>query len=468
MNKLTWYFLCGILLLVSCQEQEEFEKNNDYLKTAILHERVDSSFVDKALAEQIAVNLKQPHTRSGSEIEDIITLFNTQNEPAIYVVNYKNNAGYTMISATKNYHPVLMQTDSGKFNKNCMPEIVDWYIDIYKTNIKNLKGAPYDSIWRYRQEWSKYAKKEPISAKSSSALSVEILRFMQNSCTEWQNQYCEISPLATNGLNLPTDIYEKALYIAELSLREDYMETSFIIKKLEVDTTKVEPMIKTQWDQYFPYNEAVINRFNENYPVGCVATAMAQIMKFHRKPQNYNWDYMPSKVEWSNWDVANLMLDIGIAAKMKYGLQGSGANNDNTLKAFKSFGYNNVKLVSHNQFTVKNEILNYHPVLMTGTRSKSDGSKIGHAWVCDGINDYYIRTAYYLMTLYESYEGKLSYAPHEIMFDDEPGLRYFHMNWGYSGDGNGWFINDNIKFRLPGDIEERNYSIKREDIIGIK
>lgn len=149
---------------------------------------------------------------------------------------------------------------------------------------------------------------------------------------------------------------------------------------------------------------------------------------------------------------------------MNYGPDGSGAGNDDTLRGFYLFGYNNAALVSHDEFKVRDNIYHYHPVFMTGNR-QTTRKKVGHAWVCDGVEEHQHRTVYYLMTLYEDADG-FSYIPHELKVENEFASRLFHMNWGYGGEGNGWFRDSKLKFNLS-EIDERDYGINRKDIINL-
>lgn len=374
------------ILFFSCQKNEIPVNNVDTYGSYIDISMTDSTFVNKSLAEHVACSLAKAETRSAEMIvDDIVTLVGKQGLPAMYVINYKNNQGYVIVSASKNYYPVLMKSDSGRFSPTSLPKTFEWYLGAYKSNIDELKSAPYDTVLKYRREWSLYEPKQIAVTRAVSSLPVEIIRFMENSCIKWKDQLCEISPIAANGLELPPEIYRKALYIAELFLRKDYMETSFLIKKNEWKERQAGPMISTRWNQGYPYNAAVRKYFGENYLTGCVATAMAQIMKYNRKPQQYDWEQMPpiSTSSDSSLDIANLMLDIGLAVKMNYGLDGSGADNDDTLRGFHLFGYNNAVLVSHDEFKVRDNIYHYHPVFMTENR-QTTRKKVGHAWVCDG------------------------------------------------------------------------------------
>jgi len=223
--------------------------------------------------------------------------------------------------------------------------------------------------------------------------------------------------------------------------------------------TDVAPMLTTKWDQMSPTsstNNTLYNNFCPTAtPTGCVATAMAQIMNYWETPaigtgsHSYNTSPIPSGVtlsanfdttyDWANMPdqlhnsstttqknaIALLMYHCGVAVEMNYDLAqngGSGAyviNNgqaslpcaQNALKNY--FGYGTdikgLKRTSYPNDSIWTskltaEIDAGRPLLYTGT-----GSAGGHAFVFDG-------------------------------YQLQSGSTYFHVNWGWSGSSNGYFV----------------------------
>lgn len=189
------------------------------------------------------------------------------------------------------------------------------------------------------------------------------------------------------------------------------------------------PFLKTTWSQGVGYNNLVpitgcSNYSNGRAPTGCVATAMAQIMKYHEYPNSYNWNSMPNSYGTS--ETSQLMVDIGYAVDMNYSCNGSGANTENKApSAFKNtFGYQSADYADFNTSTVANELKNGRPVILTGGRKTGWWAfpiyTDGHAWVCDG------------------YRHGTVYSPGcETSWD----LTYLHMNWGWGSGHNmdGWY-----------------------------
>jgi hypothetical protein len=203
----------------------------------------------------------------------------------------------------------------------------------------------------------------------------------------------------------------------------------------------VKPLVKTAWSQNEPYNNLCPEVSGTRTVTGCVATAMAQIMKYHEHPAtrtvtipgyttrkyrinisgidgtfDYRWDemtgtYTSSSASTSQAAVAELMYHCGVSVKMDYDLPsvGSAAYSSDIVSALQDyFGYD-AGIACHDReyctYTewinlLKAEIKANRPVYYSGSSSSS-----GHAFVCDGYDT-----------------GDL-----------------FYFNWGWGGSSDGYF-----------------------------
>lgn len=193
----------------------------------------------------------------------------------------------------------------------------------------------------------------------------------------------------------------------------------------------IAPMLTTTWDQTSPYNLLcpVDSRTGRTSVTGCVATAMAQVMKFHQWPVDpegshggvdfnqisFDWDNMLDSYASGNYSaaqasaVATLMRSCGASVDMMYSSSASGAYSYKVPQALiQYFDYNPSMQVYMRQFytqiqwnnIVYAELAEGRPVLYDGQSSEG-----GHAFVCDGY-----------------------------LSDD-----LFHFNWGWSGYQDGYF-----------------------------
>jgi hypothetical protein len=202
------------------------------------------------------------------------------------------------------------------------------------------------------------------------------------------------------------------------------------------DIQSVDPLVQTQWDQ-----QPNVNAMCPGGSVtGCVATAMAQVMKYHNYPAqgvgfhsynapnygtlsanfaatSYAWSSMPNTVTGPNSAVATLMYHCGVAVDMQYSPQSSNAYllsdaspvQNCTEYALKNyFGYaTSMQGIHRNNYSesswitlLKGELNASRPIIYAGF-----GSGGGHCFVCDGYDD----------------------------------SNYFHFNWGWGGQVNGYF-----------------------------
>lgn len=213
----------------------------------------------------------------------------------------------------------------------------------------------------------------------------------------------------------------------------------------------IEPMLPTEWDQLYPYNnKCPVFRGTERCATGCTTTALAQIMRYWQWPSQgtgsftytdvilgdtvtlsanfgetvYEWDKMPllpqtpyttAQVQ----SVSTLMADLGIAMMSDYA-----SSDQNATAAFTSNAINGaVKYFSYApnatyierawvtpelwEETVYATLEAGYPVMYSGYNASNSG---GHAFVCDGYD----------------------------------GSSRFHFNWGWSGYGDGWYLLESL------------------------
>ena len=315
----------------------------------------------------------------------------TENEqPYYYVFNAGGNGGYVIVSGDDRTEPILGYVEQGSFDLDNIPENMRSWLQSYADQIK---------------------------------------------------------------------------YIVDNDIQPD---SPLLKKRNKVQGTKhsVPELLTTRWNQGSPYNITCPKYYKEedgtqHYPAtGCTATAMAQVMYFYRHPDKtkavipahsntytytdksdgqkktvtvtakaiprntpIDWDNMRDTYSWNGIEnanaqdsaVANLMLYCGQSVKMGWG-PSSGAN-FSAESYINIFGYDNSCYVGdRGDYSIDdwfdmlyNEIEQGYPVLFSGFSSGG-----GHAFVLDGFD----------------------------------GDNLFHLNWGWGGGSNGWFL---VSILNPGD-----------------
>ena len=233
----------------------------------------------------------------------------------------------------------------------------------------------------------------------------------------------------------------------------------------------ITPLITSRWAQREPYNSLCPVDGGTTCPTGCTATALAQVMRYHRFPTGYStaipsyttltkgfvmprlpatlfdWNNMPDELNAASSQnsinaVAKLMLYCGQATKMNYCADGSGAYSYLIPDCLpKYFGYpKTMHYVYRESYDEQqwdslliNELRNNQPVIYTAYNNVSQG----HTFICDG------------------YDGN--------------GL--FHINWGWAGVGDGYFrisVAHATDENLSDHVKNYHLSISQTAVLGLK
>ena len=277
-----------------------------------------------------------------------------------------------------------------------------------------------------------------------------------------------------------------------------------------VRTEIVSPLVQTQWDQDAPFYNLCPGTGSYKAYTGCVATAMAQVMKYWEwpvkgtgshsyQPQNPNTgrvstryttqsaDFENTTYDWKNMRdkyttttilgrvvelkdvtdeereaVATLMYHCGVATEMMYGGDIDGGSGTYTLNytdeedtqcaenaLWRHFGYN--------KSTIKGYMRDGY---------KAYGRTVYKAW-----SD----SAWVVMLKKEldehhpiMYSGASDAGGHSFICDGYDNEDYFHFNWGWSGSNDGFYL---LSHLTPGSGGagggDYDFSEEQDAIIGI-
>ena len=242
-------------------------------------------------------------------------------------------------------------------------------------------------------------------------------------------------------------------------------------------TTAVAPLCTSTWNQDTPYNN-LCPTYTSWYgsgkcATGCVATAMAQVMYYHKWPQaatepipgyttytqgltlpslpavTFDWANMKDSYSGNYTNaqanaVATLMKYCGYSVKMDYD-DSSGAYTEDVAIALREyFDYNvyTTRFVSRSSFTYANwtdmiyhEVSHGRPVCYGGL---STGG--GHEFVCDG-------------------------------YKFESNTDFFHINWGWGGLSDNYFVLsalDPDQQGIGGSTSTDGFHYGQDAVIGIQ
>lgn len=238
----------------------------------------------------------------------------------------------------------------------------------------------------------------------------------------------------------------------------------------------VEPMTRTRWSSQEPfYNQTPMLNGNHS-KVGCAGVAMSQISYFWQYPvvcdslpsywssklsayvpalPSTTFDYSKMALSYCYWDletgkliqevytdeqaeeVAKLCRYCGQAIKMNYSPSSSGPTTSQVV-GMKTLGFNpKLKTLSRSKYDaeswhsmIREELLAGRPVMYT---AYGPTTSIGHVFILDGCNN-----------------------------ED-----YFHINMGWNGVADGWYLLDSVILTTPAGLY-RHYVNNQSMLVGVE
>ena len=402
-------------------------------------------------------------------VKEVKTISSEDGAANIYAVNYADDKGFTLVSATKNYFPVLAEVESGSFDDGIYETGAAVLLDQYNNDIEYCRTLPEDSLRRFRALWREYEQKneaKPKVTKDGDALAALI----STSFASWRAAGYEIYDLGGGAPeDLPQSVYDSWYSIAEGVANEDYDidNNAFILVGRNRTTYQKGPLVSTQWGQGSPYNLSTATINGVHPMLGCCAVAMGQLMKYHQYPNtsDYNWSSMPnvlSSTVTTITPLSDFLYEVALSINTNFGVSGSSSTIANVEGALQgTYGYSSDLDNSHNSTNVKNSIISEKPVIMRGDRT--DGSSyVGHEWLCDGYKFSNVTTEYILMVI-SVVEPPLQFeTPVNPYYAYEGGAEYYHMNWGHSPDADGWYADG-----LSSGDANHYYCFNRKELVNI-
>lgn len=397
---------------------------------------------ERALAIADKLGLKNGESRgAGKTVQNIIPIYDDDGELVMYAVNYSRNAGFVIISATKDYYPVVAYNETGSFSADCPESASKIVMEGYKNEIKASKLLSEEEKLKISSQWMDYntEKKEIANNELSRADYPDKPQVYYDSLQRWTSDpnievYTYEDYMKTSEYNnlmpeIKNEIRQKVGYMGN-SNYGPIESTTFVLRETVNINNQIQ-LLNTEWHQRYPYNQFIPNQ----YPVGCSAVAAGQVMYYHKYPNNYNWDAMAEK--YATEETARLLYDIGKAFRIYYTPTESGTTLDRMETGLTSMGYN-YKEEWHDNANVLSEIHAKRPVLMIGYNDYA-----GHAWVCTGTNtikrmcNIRIMTIPYRPTTYSPIDEMVEAYRFNDKLLSEAGP-YFLMNYGWEKN-TGWY-----------------------------
>lgn len=276
--------------------------------------------------------------------------------------------------------------------------------------------------------------------------------------------YSDDTTLDTDSLS-PEFEYWLSEYGREMAAAPDVPDSA---QGINDPKEAIAPLCHTKWNQFGPYYDMCSKAYGRPVVTGCVATAMAQMLKYHNWPptgegeityesdgMTFSFDYATANFDWSAMldtyradspekskeAVAELMYAAGVAVGMHYHPGGSGADPAVMTGSLPKHMKYDISIYNAQRmyYTIQewtdliyDQLKNVGPVQYSGYVSSGGG----HSFICDGY----------------SHDG------------------YFHMNWGWGGASDGYYLLTSLSptHRGIGPAEARGgFNFNQDAIINV-
>lgn len=229
----------------------------------------------------------------------------------------------------------------------------------------------------------------------------------------------------------------------------------------------VKELTTARWNQGSPYNRQCPYDGNVHSVTGCVATAMAIVLRYHKWPDagvgvipgyttdtkqinvpeialghEYDWDNMPMVFNGSSTTkniqaVSRLMADCGAMIRMDYTANESGAFTTDIPAAFSTFMKYDAGMSYHERGFYDDS--RWHEMLQTEMNERGPLIFSGHS----------------------------SYGGHCFVLDGYTTDKYYRVNWGWGGSYNGYYSLDAMEPGGQGIGGSGSYNHNQQVILNV-
>ncbi len=391
-------------------------------------------------------------------------------EPALYIVNYGQDEGWAVISASKNIEPILAFSDEGYFDIDSTRSIIGLgrWIEGALHSVAHSSEQHADTIAKNRKMWLPFSSKDITESRSLGTLEEshrdtygEILDYVS------QNELDELNRIAHDSLHSwmnkgwRVEVYSWDLFEEDMALYDELTggamyyryvpnicDFTFRITR-EVNKTERNLAVKTIWEQENGYNQSFPpsqTGIKSHAYVGCGPLAIGQIMKYHKFPSSINWNLMPDK--YATKETSDFLLDVANQSNADFQDAQTSITAAGAQQAFRHYGY----VVDRDYCILGAGKPQNFPSYYCCTLKRANVVVGGHAWLSGGTGS--DRQEVY-DEIYTFVAPKTLNRWRSRMISSSR-VNYEYMIWGWNASLNGYYITNHIN--PPGyEIEGKIY-----------
>ena len=297
--------------------------------------------------------------------------------PCYYIVNFEPE-GYVIVAGDDRAQPILAFSDEGIFVTENIPAHIRFFLDGYAEEIQHIIDDQEVSDETTRQKWDVLLSSASSAPKDGDG-NVVVAPLLGNNKWNQTIYYNDLCPADATGA--PTYGGHAAVGCGALVMGQ----------------------VMRYWR--FPTTGTGSHSYNSNY--GTLSANFGAT--------TYHYENMPDQLTFANHPdscveaIATLLYHCGVAVNMNYGPAASVANSNRIVSALSQYFRfpTTIQYIERGNLSsavwlnyLKNELDEGAPFMYGGS-----GNYGGHVWICDGYQD----------------------------------DNFFHFNWGWGGQQNGFY-----------------------------
>lgn len=395
-----------------------------------------SKVIDVATAEHVAEKFSTIPVdgveRTAKSVVNTVTINNADGVPVMYAVNFAENGGYVIVSASKATSPIIAYSETGSYNQNQIGSGIRKMMNKISSRISDTLSYPSDSI---NIDWYRYLPTEKKAFKTFGAYSSpDSYAIIANVVEQWIQMGYEVCPVqqwSPGGWPMYRELVGLDKMLERLTIPVNWAggvpanQLCYIViqtnEAIFNSDDKCMPLT-TRWNENEPFNAAV--------PGGMMlspeSVVLGQMLHYKNDPSVMVHSRSESHPLQDNIEISTFLYDVAKNIKTVFGINGSHSSVDNLADALSDcYGYD-FALSQPSENALISSIDKGSPVMVVGYNEKGDSE----AWICSRYQRRDINRKYVLMAPLGQPEG--IFGPYEAcaQWDNNGGANFYFDNSG--------------------------------------
>lgn len=466
-------FLLAIVLITSSCSNDLVEpeisntRKMDFTE-ALLTTSDTTSVVDESVVKRVANNFMSKIVDSRSTLleQTISELRDTDETVIAHIINFGEKNGFVVVSANKDCYPVVAYSSEGRMDLNTIRGTISEKLirEMTSTTSKDYNQMMSSDIAR---AWHKLTSTKSSFLNSSRSTLDDVSQTTNAAIAEWNRQGYEVVNISSANPNIYPESIRQVIQDLKGSLTL-YNAPGFVLSRETTKTYSVAPLLKSKWNESYPYNAALPSPLTQFLPT--TGVAVARIIHYHDSPKSLNLISMPLSLSTANADDPLPKLLLLISRMCNYdNFNDAVSSINNAMIGLQAEGYS-YSTGKFGKFNMYDQLKNFGPVYMQYIKN-SNNTYVNFNWICDGTSSVETTTEYKVVQYtgdFADIDPLAAFATLRSTNSYASSVPAYHMDFGGGNKLNGYYFNSNWTLNLTsgytitidGNSVETIYNIK--------